>query len=89
MPVYVLAFYTGNLPFRAISGTVLLIVIAWLLVWLWRQFLAGERSLPRLAVTLGLTSFGYGAVLGVLLQIAFARRDDRARRRRSGRMPRR
>ncbi len=72
VPVYVLAFYTGNLPFRAISGTVLLVVIGWLLVWLWREFLAGERSLPRLAVTLGLTSFGYGAVLGVLLQIGLA-----------------
>ena len=72
VPIYVLAFYTGNLPFRAISGTVLLVVIGWLLVWLWREFLAGERSLPRLAVTLGLTSFGYGAVLGVLLQIGLA-----------------
>ena len=72
VPVYVLAFYTGNLPFRAISGTALLIVIAWLLIWLWREFLAGERSLPRLAVTLGLTSFGYGAVLGVLIQIGLA-----------------
>ena len=72
VPVYVLAFYTGILAFRAIAGTALLIVVGWLLVWLWREFLAGERSLPRLAVTLGLTSFGYGAVLGVLLQIAFA-----------------
>ena len=72
VPVYVLAFYTGSLPFRAISGTALLLGIVWLLVWLWRQYLAGERSLPRLAVTLGLTSFGYGAVLGVGLQIAFA-----------------
>jgi len=72
VPVYVLAFYTGNLPFRAVSGTALLIVIGWLLVWLWRQFLARERSLPRLAVTRGLTSFGYGAILGVALQIVFA-----------------
>jgi hypothetical protein len=72
VPVYVLAFYTGNLLFRAVSGTALLIAIGWLLVWLWREFLAGERSLPRLAVTLGLTSFGYGAIIGVLLQIAFA-----------------
>ena len=72
VPVYVLAFYTGNFVFRAVAGTALLIVIGWLLVWLWQQFLAGERSLPRLAVTLGLTSFGYGAVLGVLLQVALA-----------------
>jgi hypothetical protein len=28
VPVYVLAFYTGNLPFRAISGGALLLAIA-------------------------------------------------------------
>ena len=72
VPVYVLAFYTGNYAFRAISGTALLLTIGWLLVWLWGQFLASERSLPKLAVTLGLTMFGVGAVLGVALQIGFA-----------------
>ena len=72
VPVYVVAFYTGSFALRALSGTVLLVAIAWLLVWLWRAYLGGERSLPRLAVTLGLTSFGYGAVIGVLMQIAFA-----------------
>ena len=72
VPIYVLAFYTGNFAFRALGGTALLVVIGWLLIWLWQQYLAGERSLPRLAVTLGLTSFGYGAVLGVLIQIALA-----------------
>jgi hypothetical protein len=72
VPIYVAAFYTGSFAARAAGGTLLLIVIAWLLVWLWQQFLAGERSLPRLAVTLGLTSFGYGAIVGVLLQIGFA-----------------
>lgn len=72
VPLYVAAFYTGNFALRAIGGTLLLIAIGWLLVWVWRQFLAGERTLPRLAVTLGLSSFGYGALVGVLLQIAFA-----------------
>jgi hypothetical protein len=72
VPIYVAAFYTGSYALRAAGGTLLLVVIAWLLVWIWRQFLAGERSLPRLAVVLGLTSFGYGAVVGVLLQLQFA-----------------
>jgi len=72
VPIYVAAFYTGSFALRAAGGTLLLIVIAWLLVWIWRQFLAGERSLPRLAVVLGLTSFGYGAVIGVLIQVSFA-----------------
>jgi hypothetical protein len=72
VPIYVAAFYTGSFALRAVGGTLLLIVIAWLLVWIWQQYLAGERSLPRLAVVLGLTSFGYGAVIGVLLQLQFA-----------------
>ena len=72
VPLYVLAFYTGSFAFRAIGGTALLVVIGWLLVWAWQQYLGGERSLPRLAVTLGLTSFGYGAVVGVLIQVSFA-----------------
>jgi hypothetical protein len=72
VPVYVLAFYTGNLPFRAISGGALLLAIAWLLWWAWATYLGGERTLPRLAVVLGLTSFGYGAIVGVLIQVALA-----------------
>ena len=72
VPIYVLAFYTGNFAFRAIGGVALLIAVFWLVIWVWRTYLAGERSLPRLAVTLGLTSFAYGAVFGVLIQIARA-----------------
>ena len=72
VPIYVLAFYTGNFAFRAIGGVALLIAVGWLLVWVWRTYLAGERTLPRLTVALGLTSFGYGAVVGVVIQIGFA-----------------
>ena len=72
VPIYVLAFYTGNFGFRAIGGVALLIAIGWLLWWIWQTYLAGERSLPRLAVVLGLTTFGYGALIGVLIQISLA-----------------
>lgn len=71
IPVYVVAFYTGNYPARAITGTVLLVLIAWLFVWAWRLALE-RRSLPTLAVALGLTTFTYGALIGVLLQVQFA-----------------
>lgn len=76
VPIYVLAFYTGNFPFRAISGTALLAVIVWLLYWAWTTYLGSDRTLPRLAVTLGLTSFGYGAIVGVLIQVALALEID-------------
>lgn len=72
VPLYVAAFYTGSFPARAITGAALLVVIGWLVLWLWQRYLAGERSLPRLAVVLGLTSFAYGAVIGVVLQVGFA-----------------
>jgi hypothetical protein len=72
VPIYVLAFYTGNFAFRALGGVALLIAVLWLLVWVWRTFLAGERSLPRLAVALGITSFAYGALFGVLIQVTRA-----------------
>lgn len=72
VPAYVVAFYTGSFPLRAIGGTALLLAIGWLLAWLWSRYLGDERSLPRLAVVLGITSFAYGAVIGVLMQIGFA-----------------
>ena len=72
VPIYVLAFYTGSYAFRAIGGVALLIAVAWLFIWVWRTYLAGERTLPRLAVTLGLTVFTYGALVGVLIQVSFA-----------------
>ena len=72
VPVYVLAFYTGNFMFRAISGVALLAGVVWLLFWVWGEYLGGERSLPRLAVALGLTAFGYGGIIGVLIQLALA-----------------
>ena len=76
VPVYVLAFYTGNFAFRAIAGTALLAAIVWLLAWVWGRYLLGERTLPRLTVALGLTSFGYGAIVGVLIQVALALEID-------------
>ena len=68
IPIYVAAFYSGMPAFRAIGGTALLIAIAWVVVWVWRAWSA-ERTLPGLAVVLGLTTFGYGALIGVLIQI--------------------
>ena len=61
VPIYVVAFYTGNFAFRAIAGMALLAAIAWLLYWTWTTYLSWDRTLPRLAVVLGLTSFAYGA----------------------------
>jgi hypothetical protein len=71
IPVYVVAFYLGNLPFRAISGTALLVAIVWLVIWAWQAY-QRVGSLPALAVALGLATFGYGAIIGVVLQVQMA-----------------
>jgi hypothetical protein len=71
VPIYVVAFYTGNFTFRAVAGTPLLVVIIWVFVWAWRA--AREvGGFPAIAVALALTTFAYGAVFGVVLQIGFA-----------------
>jgi hypothetical protein len=72
VPIYVAAFASGNLAAKAIGGVLLLAAILWLVVWAWRSFLASERSVPGLALVLALTTFTYGAIIGVLLQVQFA-----------------
>lgn len=72
VPVYVAAFYTGSFPLRAATGVLLLIVIAWLVAWAWRTYLASGRALPGLGLALALSMFALGAIVGVLLQVGFA-----------------
>lgn len=69
--IYVVAFYVGDFALRAVTGTALFVVIIWLLAWAWRCYLA-DRTLPGLAVALGITTFTYGAIIGTLLQVQFA-----------------
>jgi len=72
VPIYVAAFASGNLAAKAIGGVLLMAAILWLVVWAWQSFLASERSVPGLALVLALTTFTYGAIIGVLLQVQFA-----------------
>lgn len=75
IPLYVLAFFSGNLPARAITGTLLLLVIL-----LWAIFAIGAASgigwrrlsVPQLAAVLSLVSLVIGSTLGVLIQIQLA-----------------
>jgi hypothetical protein len=68
IPIYVLAFYLAIPWLRAAVGGVLLIAILWLAVWAWGTVRA-DPSLPRIGVALGLTTFTYSAVIGVLRQV--------------------
>jgi hypothetical protein len=71
IPVYVVAFYLAVPVLRAVTGGLVLLVILWLVVWAWRLAMA-NRSLPALAIALGLTTFTYGAIIGVLRQVQLA-----------------
>ena len=71
LPIYVAAFYLANPTLREVVGGILLIAILWLVVWAW-QLATTRRSLPALAIALGLTTFTYGAIIGVLRQVQLA-----------------
>src|SRR6185295_658427 len=71
IPIYVASFYYANPTLREIVGGVLLILIVWLVVWAWQVAMA-RSTLPALAIALGLTTFTYGAVIGVLRQVQLA-----------------
>lgn len=72
---YIVAFWSGNVPARAIFGTIqLVVIVAW---WWWvftRVRAAGFGTLdnPRLSLFLALTTLVVGSTLGVLVQVLLA-----------------
>ncbi|HVH64644.1 MAG TPA: hypothetical protein VM674_01305 [Candidatus Acidoferrum sp.] len=71
VPVYVLAFLSGNLPARAIFGVPVLLLILGIAVFLFRAAGVG-LSVPRLGVLLAFVTLIIGSTLGVLVQIELA-----------------
>ena len=70
IPVYALAFMVSP-TIRSVLGGLLFLAILWLLAWAWGRY-GASRSLPALAMALGFTTFTYGAVIGVLIQLQLA-----------------
>lgn len=70
IPVYALAFLVAP-AIRSVLGGLLLLAILWLAAWAWSRFMAA-RSVPALAIALGFTTFAYGAIVGVSIQIQLA-----------------
>ncbi len=71
VPVYVLAFLSGNYVLRAIFGVPVLLLILGMAVFLYRNLGTG-RSTPRLGVLLALIVLVIGSTIGVLIQIQLA-----------------
>jgi hypothetical protein len=72
IPFYVIAFWTGNLVFRAVTGVVVMVAIGWWLWWTWSAYRAAPPTVPRLAFLAGIVTLTYGSAVGVLLQIQYA-----------------
>ena len=72
---YVLAFWSGNFPARAIFGTVMLATIFGWWAWVASRSVSeglGKISNPKMAMLLGLTTLVIGSTVGVIIQIQFA-----------------
>jgi hypothetical protein len=72
---YVLAFWSGNFPARAITGALELLVILYWWWWVLAQARAegfGRIDVPKLSMVLGLTILTIGAIVGVTIQVFLA-----------------
>ena len=70
VPIYALGFLVAP-GIRSVVGAVLLVAIVALVAWAWGRYRA-MRTLPSLAIALGFTTFAYGAIIGVLIQVQLA-----------------
>lgn len=70
--VYVIAFYSGNLPARAILAVPVLATILWFLWWVWQALNAGTRTMARVGIVGAITMLLVGGTIGTLLQIQLA-----------------
>ena len=76
IPLYVLAFLSGNLLARAIFGVPVLIAIVGLLVWLVSRIRLVRMTVPRLAVLAAIATLVVGSTIGVLIQLELASKSQ-------------
>ena len=75
IPLYVLAFLSGNLLARAIFGFPVLVAIVGLLLWLVSQIRLVRMTVPRLAVLAAIATLVVGSTIGVLIQLELASKN--------------
>ncbi|TMG19141.1 MAG: hypothetical protein E6I01_01700, partial [Chloroflexi bacterium] len=75
IPIYVLAFLSGNLLARAIFGFPVLIAIVGVLIWLIGRLGRVTMTVPRLAVLAAITTLVVGSTIGVLVQLELASKN--------------
>ena len=75
IPLYVLAFLSGNLLARAILGFPVLVAIVGLLVWLMSRIRLVRLTVPHLAVLAAIATLVVGSTIGVLIQLELASKN--------------
>jgi hypothetical protein len=75
IPLYVLAFLSGNLVARAIFGFPVLVAILGLLAWLVIRVRRVRMTVPRLAVLAAIATLVVGSTIGVLIQLELASKN--------------
>src|SRR5437667_7668538 len=86
IPIYVLAFLSGNLLARAVFGFPVLIAIVGVLIWLIGRLGRVTMPVPRPSVLAPLTTLVVGSTIGVLVQLELASRTPSFPRLRSAAM---
>lgn len=69
VPLYVLAFLSGNYVAKAVAGTLVLLMIVGFAVFLLMHLASAGASVPRLGALLAFTTLVIGSTLGVLIQV--------------------
>lgn len=72
VPLYVLAFLSGNFVLRAVFGVPVLSLIVGIVVYLLRARASAGLTIPRLGVLLAFITLIIGSTIGVLVQIELA-----------------
>ena len=70
--LYVVAFATTTGIFRPIAGTLELVAIVWMLVWVAQRYSSSPKETGHIGMLLAMVSLTFGGILGVLLGLYIA-----------------
>lgn len=70
--LYVITFATTTGVFRPVAGTLELVAIVWMLVWVAQRYSSSPKETGHLGMLLAMVSLTFGAILGVLLGLFIA-----------------
>lgn len=72
VPIYVIAFWTGNITFRALTSLPVFVAIVGMYAWLLVASRAAAMTTPRLSLVAAFTILVIGAAFGTLIQLQLA-----------------